>query len=307
MIPIFLSADNNYAMYLCVVIKSICEHTDSSLHFCILDGGINDEYKNMVKEVCSSCKNVTFEFINPDSINVFSNCRVDTFTTYISKAAFYRLLLPDLKPDIDKAIYLDVDLVVNLDIKELFNQDMGDYIIGAIYEECNEKYHSISTKKNLEINIKHKYFNSGVLLIDCKKWRENNITQKLKDTYDRNEEKIMFHDQDILNLFFSVNNYCLLDKKFNYFIQEKKTDELLKIIHYFGPLKPWQFLPDCETDLIQYCDVWWNVAKTTGYIDLFKEKCTYKDKNAMMVARLAQIHRKMHMQKIEKMYDESIK
>ncbi len=298
MIPVFLSADNKYAPYLCVVIKSVCQNTNSNIDFFILDGEIDDSYKNMVKDVCSHYKKASVEFINPDSINIFRDCAV---RNHISKTAFYRLLIPNLKPQFDKILYLDVDLIVNLDIEELFNQDIGDYIIGASYEECNEDYHTLCTKKSLGIDMKHKYFNSGVLLINCKKWRENNITQKLKDTYDEVKDRMIFHDQDLLNYLFSVNNYFLLDKKFNHFIQDSVVENSKEIIHFDASMKPWQFLPEIETDLMECKNLWWKTAQSTGYIDLLKEKCIYKDEITLRVARAAKAHQKMNKQKLVQM------
>ncbi|MBQ3640957.1 hypothetical protein II906_03400, partial [bacterium] len=185
----------------------------------------------------------------------------------------------------DKAVYLDADLIVNIDISELFNQELGDYIIGAAYEECNKQYHSLVTKRSLGIDMKHNYFNSGVLLINCKKWRENNLTQKLKDTYDICKDRMIFHDQDLLNKFFSVNNYFPLDEKFNYFIQNKPTEARNLIFHYDGILKPWQFSQSLNTEIINYIDIWWDYAKETNCFDIIKDKCIYKDALSLRVAR----------------------
>lgn len=308
-IPVFLSADNNYAPYLCVVIKSVCENTKSSLNFFILDGGIDDSSKEMVENVCSQYNNTSVEFINPDSINIFRDCRVKA---YMSKSAFFRLLIPNLKPQFDKVLYLDVDLFVNLDIEELFNQNLGDYIIGAVYEECNEKYHSYCTKKSLGIDMKHKYFNSGVLLINCKKWRENNITQKLKDTYDKIKDRMPYHDQDLLNYYFSTNNYCMLDKRFNYIIQnyyveDSNTENPNIICHYDGPMKPWQFSSDLKTDVLCYKDIWWKYAKQTDCYNIIKDKCIYIDSVSLRIVIATKAHLMMTRHKLEQIFKEKEK
>ena len=294
MIPIFLSADNNYAPYLTVVIQSICENTNSSIDFYILDGGIDDSLKNIIKKQILRNKNCNIEFINVDYPNLFSDCRV---RNHISKIAYSRLLIPYLKPELKKRLYLDLDLIVNIDITELFNQDIGKYIIGAVYEEYSEKYHSIVSKKNLLIDESHKYFNSGVLLINCEKWRENNITNRLKEAYINFEKRMTFHDQDLLNIVFSPNNYFQLNKKFNYSSVDDYTENKNMIFHYLGKLKPWLFLPDLKTDIINFKDIWWEYARKTECYDIFNSKCIFRDANSLRIARATKAYSKLFLMK----------
>lgn len=297
MIPIFLSSDFIYSPYLAVVIKSVCENTNSSINFYILDCGIGNTFKKILTNLVSQY-NDTIEFINPAPQNIFNECRA---INHISKAAYIRLLIPDLKPDIDKAIYLDVDIVFNTDIAELFNQDLKDYIIGAVYGDSDEYYYyDILTKKTLGIDIKHHYFNSGVLLIDCKKWRENNITQKLNETYDRYNSRMMHHDQDLLNILFSTNNYFHLNIKFNSTANNISETNLNAIYHYIGAVKPWQFSPDLSTELIKNKEIWWYYAKKTDCFELIKDRCIYEDSNSLRMARVKKAHGKIILQKIEK-------
>lgn len=275
MIPVFLSSDNNYAPYLAVVLKSICENTKSSIDFYILDCGIEDSLKNIITELVSQYAGDTVEFINTTEHNIFSECQE---RGHVTRAAFTRLLFPYLKPQIDKAVYLDVDLIVNLDIAELYNQNIDDYIIGAVFGNCDKYYnHDIQTKKALDIDMEHDYFGSGVMVINCKKWRENNITQKLKDIYDKYEDKMIHNDQDILNIMFSNNKYYKLDKNFNYIVQYPYTENPNVIYHYDGPSKPWLYLPNLDAKSINYIDIWWDYAKSTECYELIKEKCIYRN------------------------------
>ena len=302
MIPIFLSSDSNYAPYLMVVIKSVCENTKSNIKFYILDDGIEDSIKEVLRNQIANYGNCDIEFISVEFPNIFSDCIV---VRYLSKTAYVRLLIPDLKPELDKIIYLDIDLVVNMDIAELFNQDLDEYIIGAEYEEHSEEYHSVVSKKNLGLDEKHKYFNSGVLLIDCEKWRKNNITNILKDAYIRCVKGMTYHDQDLLNIVFSPNKYLSLDKKFNYFSINSYTENKNMIIHYAGDFKAWQFLPDLKTDIISYKDIWWKYAKDTEYFETIKSKCIYKDEISLRVARAKNAHILLNMSKVKQMYKQN--
>ena len=303
MIPIFLSSDNNYAPYLMVVIKSVCENTKSNIKFYILDDSIEDSLKDSIKRQIAPYKNCDIEFINVEYPNTFSDCRV---VRYISKTAYVRLLIPDLKPELKKIIYLDIDIVVNTDIAELYNQDLGEYIIGARYEKYVEEYHSVVSKKNLGIDDRHGYFNSGVLLIDCEKWRENNITNLLKEAYVRCKNGMTYHDQDLLNVVFSPNKYLQLDKKFNCLSMDSYVEDKNMIFHYAGNLKAWQFPPDLKTNLINYKDIWWQYAKETEYFDIIKSKCIYNDEISLRIARAKNAHLILNMSKAKQMYRQKL-
>ena len=285
MIPIFLSSDNNYAPYLAVTIKSICENTKSNIIFYILDCGIEGTSKTKIIEMVSQYKDTAIEFINPAEQNIFSECRV---RNHLSSAAYVRLLIPQLKPQIDKAIYLDVDIIVNLDIAELYAQNINGHVIGSPFGEC-AVYHNygILTKKTLGIDLEHNYFCSGVLLIDCKKWRENNITQKLKDIYDEYKDRMVHNDQDLLNILFSINKYSSLDTKFNYIIQYSPTKNPNVIYHYDGPTKPWHFPPNMKTNVIKYIDIWWDYAKRTPFYEELQKGYKYNTPEVVYELKLS--------------------
>ncbi|MBQ3641791.1 hypothetical protein II906_07715, partial [bacterium] len=82
MIPIFMATDNNYAPYLIVVIKSVCENTKSNLIFYILVKDIDQIFKDKIIEMVSQYKNCNVEFININKHNIFSECHN---RNYISK------------------------------------------------------------------------------------------------------------------------------------------------------------------------------------------------------------------------------
>ena len=88
-------------------------------------------------------------------------------------------------------------------------------------------------------------FNAGVLIINYKKWLEQNIDFELFNLYQKRVGVIEDHDQEILNLFFE-DNYIKLNNNFNYPGGWTKTKELIEkaknevfFIHYLGKGKPW--------------------------------------------------------------------
>ena len=157
---------------------------------------------------------------------------------------FYRFLIPSVLPaDVDKCIYLDSDIIVNLDLKELWQVDLGDKPLAAAPEAVIlNVYQPIVIKtKFLIINgfVDSKdYFNSGVLLMNLEHFRE---------AYDIIREGIEFcgrHpqcdtlDQDILNYLFA-KKYLKLPGKFDVFVDIERRHghtSIGKVIYHYASL-----------------------------------------------------------------------
>jgi lipopolysaccharide biosynthesis glycosyltransferase len=185
--------------------------------------------------------------------------------SFISTASYYRLMLSELLPsNIDKVLYLDCDIIVNGDLSKLldlhFSQQIetsdeyisnnnlsdslsdNDYYLYAVDQEYNKERFSRLHKAKF---TGEKYFNSGVLYINLKKWRDNNITEKLLENATKYIRILEFQDQDVLNITFE-KFWGELSYEYNAWKQKNKSiaktglsfDEI-KIIHFIGPIKPW--------------------------------------------------------------------
>ena len=250
-INICFSSDNNYAKYMGTAICSILKNAgeNDSYNFYILDGGISNETKEQISGL-KTIKDFSIEYltVNPDD---FKSCPMTGYVNYITLPTYYRFKIASLLPNVDKILYLDGDIIVNSDIKELFDTDIENYYIGAIPEVFNHHH-----KERLEIFGDNYYFNAGVLLINSKKWREDNIEEKLF-TYALNPEReIVFQDQDILNEVLKYNikylplkwnlQHDALFTEESYLYHKTERNEAIKapkLIHYTHKLKPWN--PKC--------------------------------------------------------------
>ena len=171
---------------------------------------------------------------------------------YITSPTYYRLLIGDIFPEeFVKCIYLDVDICVNKDLSELFNIDIGNnYIAGVV-----DPRYFFSEKKNckrLNLPSMKYYVNAGVLLMNIKQIREDNMTQKFIKLTTRTYD---FQEQDILNIA-CYGKILTLPPKYNALITRLKENNLLRnlyseqdiieannsphIIHYIGVKKPWK-------------------------------------------------------------------
>ena len=244
---IFFASDDNYSMHLTVAITSILINSKIGefFNFYILDGGIKNKNKEKITNL-KKIKNFNLEFIQIKNEKI-DKCPIPKGAEGFTKQMYFRYLIPIIKPNIDKALYLDCDLAVCSSLFELYQIDLKNFYCAAILDEGEHQY-KINCK-NAGVN---KYFNSGVMLINCKKWREENLSDKLIQNTKLlfNKNRLMYPDQDVLNYTFKENVF-FMENKFNFQsirgFEKNKTKPV--IVHYSGGKKPWkkgyEFFPEC--------------------------------------------------------------
>lgn len=230
-INVCLACDDNYAKYAGVVIASILYNADNntSLSFYILDGGISNEHKNAILTL-KSIKNCIIEFIQI-SDSMFEDYKKIKTHSYISLATYYRLKLPTLLPTISRVIYLDCDIVVNSDLLELFNTNLGENCFAGCFD---------INLKMLENNPT--YVNAGVLVIDMDNMRKNNLEEAFLNWTKENFNTITCGDQEIINEV-CKEKITIVDGKWNTqvidFVKRSNYCRKPSIIHYIAKGKPW--------------------------------------------------------------------
>ena len=154
----------------------------------------------------------------------------------LSQAMWYRLLAGEVFRDLDRVIYLDGDTIVNLDIKELWEKEVGEKGLAAVADTIIQEGH-FSRMVEKGLYDEDKYFNSGVLLIEPETFgREENLLERGAD-FLRENELVDYPDQDILNYFYG-DGCRLLPNKYNTlvkheFVQKHENIEHC-IYHYAG-------------------------------------------------------------------------
>ena len=264
-IPIFLSSDNNYAPLVATCMASILANTKSFIEFYILDGGISPNNVEKIKSLKHSFNNFSIEFIKIDYDKYFKDFNVRNHWT---KAVYTRLLIPDIKPEIDKAIFMDVDVLVTGDINELFKVNLEGHTLAAAWEKWAEHGINLKHKIRMELSGTHKYFNAGVLLLDCKKWRNNNTLENLFCIANKYKDRLDLQDQDMLNKCFD-NNYKVLPEKYNYltpyFYIETNHNYIIR--HLVGYVRPWHLNQNTKTDLMPNLKEFWHYANMTPFYE----------------------------------------
>ncbi len=235
---IVLAANHAYAEQVVTTIKSICYHNRSIRFYLINSDFPNEWFKQLNKRL---------EGYDSEIIN----CRVTSeqisrYKTDISYTVFLRYFISDFVKE-DKALYLDCDLVVTKNLDNLFETDLQDYPLAAVRDYGGRVYYG------------REMFNAGVLLINNRLWKQENMSQRLIDLTNEWHDKVDQADQSILNMLFENrwiemgfdNNHVVIHRQFTDY-ELPAGQDYPGIIHYLSHRKPWFDLA-AQT----YRDVWW--------------------------------------------------
>lgn len=233
--------DGHYSVWVGTVMQSILEHTDSRICFHILhDETLSSDNKYKLEKVAYNGSSIAeFHKIDENDFSVVKN-QMSRFTI----GAMFRCSLPKLLPDLNRIIYLDADLFVNRDIKELWDVDVREYCLAGVVDEgVNIHNYPRILNKYPEIK-KESYFNSGVLYMNLKKLREFGGLKKLVLDFLIENPEAGLPDQDALNVLFH-DKVLYLDDSWNQFVFIHRKDNVEKdnvekldkaIFHYAGTL-----------------------------------------------------------------------
>ena len=232
----------HYSKFTGTAILSLFENTKSKvtvhiLHDNTLTQDNRDKFSRLAERYNQLVKFYNVEELCAAKIVEYINIVPSIKNSRVSVGAFYRLLISQiLSPDIEKIIYFDSDIIVNLDIVELWQFELGEKILGVVtISDIGGNLHC--DKIYLEGYIKTEdYFNSGVLLMNLKLLRNEEETL-LEGLRFRREHSSDFFDQPILNYCFSTRT-LKLSARFNKFVwcarRENETFADKKIYHYTG-------------------------------------------------------------------------
>ena len=237
-ISIVVASDNFFAIMIAALLKSIDENhiTGEHINFYIIDDGISTKYKKLLNSIANPSR-ITLKWFKSKEI-IPAGIVIPADSSSFPLTVFLRIFAPYIiDQDAERMIYIDVDTIVQDDISTLWNMPLGNYTIGAVQDysgtiDC--KWAGIPNYKQLGLAGDSKYFNSGVLLINPKKWRAEKITDKVIEVLGKYKEFVVMPDQYGLNVVFA-NNWLELNPKWNWFAN--KDDEKPSLIH-FVEIKP---------------------------------------------------------------------
>lgn len=264
-IHIFFNINDDYAKYLAVTMASILDNTDSPLYFHVFHTGLSPQNMERLQQL-KDFRDYDIEFIAFDATKLkdFPESRR---ADYLKKESLIRLFMPELKPDIDKYIYIDVDTLVIADINGLWQIDLDNEYVGAVRNLPHELF-SIPQQKELP------YYNAGILLVNAHKWRTDNLLSQFYTTIKKYHDHLPWLDQDVINITLA-GNIKELPTRYNsqinmtcFDVKGKSCNRFysdIAIIHWNGPFKPWLVRPTSFNNLF------WIYAYNTPFIDDIKK------------------------------------
>lgn len=269
-VPVFYSISDDFTKYAAVSLHSLVKNanpkTDYTVYF--LNQDLSDKHKKDLEDLGAKNVHIKFSHIDDQLVAPIKNrkenyLRGDFFTMSI----FYRLFIPELFPEYNKAIYIDSDTIINDDIAKLYQINLEDNLFAACTDSSIQYVDKMIKyiKDVLALDPK-KYINSGMLVMNSKAFRDEDFVDHFLDLLERYHFNCIAPDQDYLNEI-GEGRILHLDAKWDAMPNEN-TQPLKSpsLIHYNLFFKPWHF------NGVQYEDYFWNNARETKFYDILKKE-----------------------------------
>lgn len=274
-IPVFFAIDDAYAPYLGVALHSAIRNSTPCRNYkaVILHQELSDENREKLLSLATPWFDVDFiamkDGLESITDHISNRLRCDYFTLTI----YYRLFIPAMFPQYDKALYLDSDIVVSGDLAELFDTEIGDNYIGACPDHSVSEVPEFAKYMEEAIGVdRYHYINSGILVMNLKKLRESKLEEHFLSLLNTYHFDCIAPDQDYFNAM-CKNHITFLGEEWDVMPTEGKEPlRNPQIIHYNLFSKPW-----CYDD-IPYEEYFWKYAKDSGYYeDILRKKEKYSE------------------------------
>lgn len=308
-VNVAFSSDANYLPHTAAMIRTLIDHADPERRYNLfyLHENIEPRRMELLSTLLFGAPHVTLHPINvgnPFGDHYRARHHAPT------NATFNRFLLFDLLPDLNRLIYIDVDMVLKGDIAEIFDIDMGDHQLAAVPDFIMTRL--LATKvetqdpavpdlgKHLREDVGlsdeqlYSYFNAGLMVLNFAKMDMAKVNRELMDMVEKT--KFFFRDQDILNSYFK-DSYLRLPAKYNVFnspnleYMDVPVDNFREamsarnepfIIHFAAaPQKPWRY-PD-----VPFAQDYWTALERTPF---WLETLEKTIESRGLAARLRQKH-----------------
>lgn len=244
---VLMCCDRNYIQHAAVFLVSLAQHTPSARFEVVLAcDDLTEEVKEKLLHTLENCTNINIKF----SRVLGEDLESLPIHPGLTKESWGRILIEDyFSPEVNKAFYFDADMVVTRDLSPLLDIDVSDHLLAAasIPGSARAAVHGYDPGDG--------YFNSGVLVINLRKWRQADRRAALIAYTAAHPERVNDPDQDALNGCFHADRLHL-DTIFNaitpFFRANSglpvSPDEIARvrrearIVHFTGQSKPWLFL-----------------------------------------------------------------
>lgn len=255
MMNILICLNHNYVMPYGIMLFSLCANNrDVAIHlYVITDQSFDQEDKKTLEDIV-----VTYNKNNSIDVFYVTDDMIHEMIAFENECyprqTFYRLLMSNILPSsIDKILYLDGDIIVRKSLKDLWNIDLEGKAIGTVPDALSG---ILEYYNRLHYSFTLGYENAGVLLVNLKYWRENNLEKQFMEFMKSHKSWIVLNDQDVLNyvtkeikvhipIKYNVQTMFLYKRKYMNFSIYQYVNELDEaqadpaILHFAG-CGPWK-------------------------------------------------------------------
>lgn len=271
-IPIFYACDDAFIKYTIVSLDSMIKNAskDYLYDIHILSTTASCEMVQKTLSLANDNFKISFDDVSEHLNKIKSTLPI---RDYYSKTTYYRMFIPNMFPEFDKAIYIDSDTVVLGDISKLYEYELGDNLVGAAHEQAMVQ--TVEYGRYVEQNLgidRNNYFNAGIMLLNCEKMREENTLDAFFELLGIYNFAVT-QDEDYLNVL-CKGRVLFIDSRWNteMFGNIPYGEDEYKIIHYIMTSKPWHYR-DCRCG-----HIFWEYAKNTCvYREICNELDSYTD------------------------------
>ena len=286
--------DNAYVYPTLVAMTSLAENAGKNTFYDIYVM-INNDFTEENKKVLKSVENNHLEHCEVIFINMGNKYKKADTNKKIPTAAYYRLELHNLLPNVNRIIWMDGDTAVFEDLTELITLDMkGNYIMGFL-DSLPDAIERFGIKDATVLC-------SGVLLLDLEALRKNKMTYKFNKFIEANLGKINQHDQTVINVV-CQGNLGTLPPKYGIWSFEAEVyalkhnerqrpwlkynkEEFLNayrhpaILHYVWPKPFW------KRQRPIFNKEWWEYARKSGYYNDVSTKSPKYIPNRLLLEKI---------------------
>jgi len=261
-IPIFYAINDQYASLLSVSLQSLADHASpkNQYQITVLYQTLSDENQQKLSSIATDNVHIHFSALDDQFSKLFEKDHNLLLADIRTLTIYYRLFIADMFPNYQKAIYLDADTLVMQDIAGLYQIDLGQHAIGAVTDQLLAIDPDLSAYPAQVVGVDaSNYVNSGVLLLDLAKLRQQKFSQRFLALLQQYHFKLIAADQDYLNAM-AKDKITFLPVKWN----DQTTvpfDENgdVGLVHYNLFRKPWHYLD------VPCHQTFWKTADRTSY------------------------------------------
>lgn len=292
-IPLVFNFSKAYAPAFTVCLLSAMRNfsTENNYDIIILERELTEENKAVIEFLIKDHKNISIRYLNPE---IFFKKMKYFMADRLPVEGFFRSAASFFLTEYDKIIYLDSDILIKEDVADLFLTNVEGYLLAAVQDLVAKAFLNMKKKNNyaadfiyrakkrMKLQDPTQYFNTGVMLLNCKEIRQSFVWQDMLDYWERVEYKS--DDQDMFNSLFQ-GRVKFLDISWNVFAKHNEnfakvyeeapeTDyqEYLaarkspKIVHFISDVKPW------NVGRGDFVLEFWHIARKSPYYEALIEQ-----------------------------------